>query len=165
MLAQNATLDDRATRNDRDRVRVFGTLVEMTLILALMVLFNIFPDKIGLVRSLTDLSSLKPLLAPELQVHMPWLNVYWGLALGLCALNLALGAWNRFTSLAEIGIAVLGAYILVRMILGGPLILYPELTLLVKFALAVALLASAIDIIAKFVRWLAMQMAPTPLET
>jgi hypothetical protein len=165
MLIQHAAFQDRATGNERDHVHVFGTLVEMILILALIVLFNNFPDKIGVIPSLTDPSSFKPLLAPEFQAHMPWLNVYWGLALSLCALNLALGAWNPFTRLAEIGLQALGAYILLRMITGGPLIVYSEFTLLVKFALALALLASAIDIIAKLVRWLAMQTVPEPRES
>lgn len=93
------------------------------------------------------------------------MNVDCGLALSLCALNLVLGAWNPFTRLAEIGLKSLGAYVLVRTILGGPLIVYPGLTLLVKLAMAVALLASAIDIVAKLVRWLAMQMAAEPRQS
>ena len=152
MLADNASYQDRTARNGSDRVHVIGTLVEMVLILAAIVLFDFFPDKLGIVRSLTDPSSFKPLLAPEFQEHMPWLNLYWGLALGFGAVNLALGRWTIYMRWAEVGLSVLAAFIILRMLLGGPLVLSPGLALIVKFGLIVALVVSSIDLIAKLIR-------------
>ncbi len=146
---------DRAMGTDPDRVHVAGTIIEMVLILAVMVLLNQFPDRIGIVRSLTDSSSFKPLLAPEFQEHMPWLNVYWGLALCLCALNLSLGRWTLYSRWAELGLNALAAYILLRIIVGGPLITYPDLTQFVKFGLAIAFVVTSIATFIKVLQLLA----------
>jgi hypothetical protein len=163
MLSGKAVFQDRATKNDMDRVHVLGTIVEMVLILAVMVLFDFFPDRIGMIRSLLDPSGFRPLLAPEFQDHMPWLNLYWGLVLSLCALNLSLGTWNKYTRWAELGLNALAAYILLRMVLGGPLSTYFEVTVLVKLALAAALIGTSIEIIRKLVRLLSRdQWAASP---
>ncbi len=164
MFANKVTLGNRAATSDPDRVHIVGTVIEMALILAFMVLFNFFPDRIGMVRSLLDPSSFRPLLAPEFQDHMPWLNLYWGLALSLCAINLAFRRWNIYTRSAEFGLNLLAAYILLRMVLGGPLVLYPGLTLVVKFGLLVVLCATAVDTIVKLVRLLARISAIAPPE-
>lgn len=154
MVAENATYQDRTLGNGQDRVHVVGTIVEMVLILAVMVLFDFFPDKVGFVRSLADASSFRPLLAPEFQEHMLRLNLYWGLALSLCVFNLSLGRWTLYTRWAEFGLSALAAYIMLRMVLGGPLLAYPGLTMLVKFALTIALVVTSIDLIAKLIRLL-----------
>ncbi len=164
MLAENATYQDRTPANGQDRVHVVGTIVEMALILVVLVLFDFFPDRIGFARSLTDPSSFRPLLAPEFQEHMPWLNLYWGLALSLCALNLSLGRWTLYTRWAEFGLSALAAYIMLRMVLGGPLTVYPVLTMLAKFGLMVALVVSSLDLIAKLMRLLARTQTVTRPE-
>ncbi len=71
MLADKASLRDYKMENNDDRVHTLGTIVEMVLILALMILFDFFPERIGIIRSLSDPSSFRPLLAPEFQQHMP----------------------------------------------------------------------------------------------
>ncbi|MGB8647249.1 MAG: hypothetical protein WCF84_18570 [Anaerolineae bacterium] len=164
MLSDQMNPKDRMTKNDPDRVHVVGTIVEMILILAILVLFNFFPDRIGVVQSLMDPSSFKPLLAPEFQTHMPWLNLYWGLALSLCVLNLTLGRWTLYARWAELGLNALAAYIFLRMALGGSLSVYPGLTLLVKLGLAVALIVTGIEIIRKLIRLLSRELAVAPPE-
>ncbi len=154
MLSDKSTIEYHVTKCGPDCVSRAWTFVEMVLVLAAMVLFNFFPDRIGFIRSLTDPSSFRPLLAPEFQEHLPWLNVYWGLALTLCAVNLTLGRWTLTTRWAELGLNALAAYILWRMLLGGPLIVYLELTLLVKFGLAIALIVTSIEIVVKLIRLL-----------
>ena len=159
MLSVNTADQRRAMRNDPDRVHVVGTIVEMVLIMAVMVLLNLFPDRIGIIPSLTDPSGVRPLLAPEFQVHMPWLNVYWGLALCLCALNLTLGRWTPHARWAELGLNVLAAYILLGMVTGGPLTLYPGVTLAVKVALAIALVVTSIATIVKLVQLVTRELS------
>ncbi len=164
MLQDKVGFQNLRTANNPDRVHIVGTVIEMALILAIMLLFNFFPDRIGMVRSLADPSSFRPLLAPEFQAHMPWLNLYWGLALSLCAINLAFGRWNIYSRLAEIGLSVLAAYILLRMVTGGPLCMYPWLTLIVKLGLLVALCVIGVETIVKLVRLLAGMQAAAPPE-
>lgn len=154
MLQDKVAFQDQRTTNNLGRVHIVGTIIEMVLILVAMVLFNIFPDKIGTVQSLVDPSSFRPLLAPEFQDHMPWLNLYWGLTLSLCAIKLTFARWSIYLRSSELGLNVLAAYILLRMVLGGPLIAYPGLTLLVKLGLSVALCAIGVDTIVKLVRLL-----------
>ncbi len=163
MFTGKAIYHDHKAMDDPDRIHVVGTIIGMVLILAIMLLFNVFPDQIGIIRSPMDPASFKPLLAPEFQEHMPWLNLIWGLTLTLCAVNLAFGRWNIYSRWAELGLNVLGAYILWRMMLGGPLLVYPGLTLVLKLGLFVALCGIGIDTMAKLVRLLTgMQTAPPP---
>ncbi len=153
---------DHTAMNDPDRVHVVGTIIGMVLILSFMFLFNLFPDRIGIIRSPMDPAGFKPLLAPEFQEYMPWLNLCWGLTLTLCAVNLAFGRWNIYSRWAELGLNVLGAYILLRIVLGGPLLMYPGLTLVLKLGLFVALCGIGIDIIKKLVRLLTRMQTSAP---
>ncbi len=162
MFTGKAIYHDHTAMNDPDRVHVVGTIIGMVLILAIMLLFNVFPDKIGIIRSPMDPAGWMPLLAPEFQEHMPWLNLCWGLTLILCAINLAFGRWNIYSRSAELGLNVLGAFILLRMVLGGPLLMYPGLTLVLKLGLLVALCGIGVDITKKLVRLLTRMQTSAP---
>ncbi len=37
-------------QQDRDRIHVLGTVVDLMLIAAALVVFNVFPDKVGVIR-------------------------------------------------------------------------------------------------------------------
>ncbi len=164
MFTGKAIYHDHTAMNDPDRVHVVGTIIGMVLTLAIMLLLNVFPDKIGIIRSPMDPASFRPLLAPEFREYMPWLNLCWGLTLTLCAINLTSGRWNIYSRWAEIGLNVLGAYILLRMVLGGPLLMYPGLTIVAKLGLLVALCAIGVETIVKLVRLLAGMQTPVPPE-
>jgi hypothetical protein len=133
----------------RDRIHPAGTAVALCLIAAASVLFNFFPEKVGIIRSLTDPSSFTPLLAPEFQTHLRLLNLYWGLAFSLGIANLVTLRWNDFTRCIEVALSLLGICILMELSLGGPLTVYGWLDLIVKFGLAVAIIPSIIDAISK----------------
>ncbi len=132
-----------------DRIHPVGTVVELCLIVAALVLFNAFPEKVGVIRSLTEPSSFTPLLAPEFQTHLPLLNVYWGLAFGLGVANLIALRWNIATRSVDAALSLLGICVLMELFLGGRLTVYRGLDLLVKFGLAAAIIPSIIDAIRK----------------
>ncbi len=140
-------------RQDPDRIHVLGTVVDLILIAAALVVFNAFPDKVGVIRSLTDLSTFTPLLAPEFQNHMPLLNLYWGLAFSLCLANLVMLRWNIGTRSIDLALSILGIVVMLKLALGGPLTVYLWLDYLVKFGLAVAIITAAIDAIRKVQQW------------
>ena len=152
MLA-NTTEPNRNRQDEADRVHVIGTVVDMGLITAAAIVLNFFPENVGIFKSLTDPASFRPLLAPEFQVHLPMLNLYWGLATSLCIANLILGRWNIVTRSAELGLNMLALAILVQIVLGGPIAVSPGLTMVIKFGLAVAVIPTCVIVI-KHVRQL-----------
>lgn len=95
---------------------------DLCIVVASMVLFNVFPDKVGILVSATDSSTFVPLLAPEFQVHMPWLNLWWGLALLLAGIKLVYGRWTAVLQWADWGLRLLGIRVLAGLILGGPIL-------------------------------------------
>jgi hypothetical protein len=97
-------------------------ILDFCIIVASIVLFNVFPDRVGVLVSATDSSTFVPLLAPEFQMQMPWLNLWWGLALLLTAIKLVYGRWTAVLLWADFGLRVLGIRVLVALILGGPLL-------------------------------------------
>ncbi len=123
------TAEDRASVV-KDHV-LTGQLNRLCLILDLCALVaavlwvNVFPDKVGVLISATDSVTFVPLLAPEFQMHMPTLNLWWSLAVLLTVIKLVYGRWTVMLRWADLGLRVMGVYVLVSLILGGPL-LRPE---------------------------------------
>ena len=151
MLA-NTTQQTRNAKVDADRVHVIGTVVDMGLITAAAIVLNFFPENVGIFKSLADPASFRPLLAPEFQVHLPMLNLYWGLATSLCIANLILGRWNLVTRSAELGLNMLALAILVQMVLGGPIAVSPGLTMVIKFGLAAAVIPTCVTVVREILR-------------
>jgi hypothetical protein len=145
MLA-NTTQQNLNVEEDSDRVHRVGTIVDIVLISVAAIVLNLFPEQVGILRSLADPSSFTPLLAPEFQIHMPILNLYLGLAASLCIANLILRHWNIFTRWAELGLNFLALSILVQMVLGGPIAVSPGITLVIKFGLAIAAIPTCVTI-------------------
>jgi hypothetical protein len=135
------------SKTDSGRVHPVGTIIEVGLIAAIAIVLNFFPGKVGIFKSLTDPASFTPLLAPEFQVHMPMLNLYWGFAFSLCIANLALRRWNIITRGAELGLNFLALAILVQMVLGGPIAVTPWITMVIKFGLAIAVIPTCITVV------------------
>jgi hypothetical protein len=97
-------------------------LLDLCILVASIVLFNVFPDRVGVLISATDTSTFVPLLAPEFQAQMPWVNLWWGLALLLTVVKLVYGRWTAVLLWADWGLRVLGIRVLVALILGGPIL-------------------------------------------
>lgn len=101
---------------DRDRIQVATTLIGCCIVLASMVLFNAYPEHIGLRISADRPASFVP-LAPEFFGEvLPRLNAWWGLTLALAAVNLTYGRWTWGTRLADIALTVFGIFIFVKVI-------------------------------------------------
>ena len=123
-----------------DGIHPGRALVNLAVVCAVAGAFNILPEKVGILVSATNPSSFLPLLAPEFQEHMPWLNLYWALAIGLSAVNLALTRECVVTRWADVALSGLAALVMMRLVLGGPISAYPAVTWGIKAALLVALL-------------------------
>lgn len=97
-------------------------ILDLFALVAVIVLFNVFPEKVGVIVSATDSTTFVPLLAPEFQVHMSSLNLWWSLALLLTVIKLVYGRWTVLLQWTDLGLRVLGIYVLVSLILGGPIL-------------------------------------------
>ncbi len=148
-MRENVNNSNLNAQHDHDGIHLVGTIVDLCLIVAASVLFNVFPEKVGFIRSLTEPSSFTLLLAPDFQNHMPWLNLFWGLAFSLCVANLVMLRWNIGTRSIDLALSILGIVILIELVLGGPLTVYGWLDRFVKFGLAVAIIPATIDAIRK----------------
>lgn len=56
-------------------ISVGRSIVNICVIAAASVLSNFFPERVGMIKSATDPSSFTPLLAPEFQSYLSWLNL------------------------------------------------------------------------------------------
>jgi hypothetical protein len=143
-MSENA--DDRkgTPSRDQDRIPASSTIVKLCLIVVASMLFNYHPDKVGLIRSVTD-PSFTPLLAPEFKAYLPWLNLWWGLTFSLNLAHLTIRRWTAATRSADIALHVLSAVLFGWLVLGEPFIVVPLVSALVKIALAVACFVTLIE--------------------
>ena len=109
-------------KSSPDRIHRAWLIVEMGCLIALIVLFNAYPNRIGIIVSATDPHSFYPLLAPGFQAHVPWLTLWWGLALCLAVAKFAYNRWTVALRWANLGLNVLGMVVLGRLLLGGPIL-------------------------------------------
>lgn len=155
---------DLPTKNP-DRIDVGWTIASICGLAALLVVFNAFPERIGVIVSADDPSSFVPLLAPEFfEDLLLRLNVWWGLALALNVVKLYFGRWNWGTRLADYALTFFGMFILLKVIFspilgvnpewvqpGQPAVLVAErlvplLTWLVKGGLVAAVIATLVSL-------------------
>ncbi|HUW14015.1 MAG TPA: hypothetical protein VM537_30100 [Anaerolineae bacterium] len=163
-----------ATSRDRNRIGTAGRVAHMDvrhihvgwsvgricILSALLLLFNRYPDRIGVVVSAGDPSTFVPLLSPEfLEQFLLRLNVWWGLTVALDVVNLYAGRWLSSTRLLDCALAFFGMFIIANAIASQMVGVNPEwvqagqsvvasvekmvplLTWLVRGGLAVALMA------------------------
>jgi hypothetical protein len=107
--------------DDPDRLSPAGHVFSLYAILALAILFNFYPEWVGIVGFQSGAGSWRlSLLRPEFSTYMPLLNLWWGLAFVLNLFVLRQGRWRRETRWAEFGLGLLGGVVLLLIILGPP---------------------------------------------
>ncbi len=106
--------------NDPDRISPVGLVIGMYTILAFAVLFNFYPEWVGV--SILDhgVVRLERWLKPEFAMYMPFINLWWGLDFALKLTVLRHGQWRRETRWAEFGLGLFGTLILYLIVVGGP---------------------------------------------
>jgi hypothetical protein len=91
-------------------------------IIAVAILFNFLPERVGVLVSADHPDSFVSLLTPEFARFLPWLNLYWGLAFTLCLVHLSLGRWYWTTRLADLLLSAFGLFVLLLLLTGGPIV-------------------------------------------
>jgi hypothetical protein len=156
---------------DRARIEVGGLIAEIVFTVIALVVFNVFPEWVGLNYwvSWNDGPSRFtqiPLLAPVFfKLYLPLLNVSWLLKIGLDIVLLRQGRWQRWTRVADFFLAAFGVYVAARFAFGPEFLtmegiqdagLREVLTRWVPLGLRIALYAglfgSVVEAIRKLVR-------------
>lgn len=128
--------------NDPDRISYFGRIFALYVIAALALLFNFFPDWVAVFVFQGGESTVYPLLTPEFERYLPFINVWWLLAFLLNLVVLSHGRWRRATRWAEFGLEVFNAVILLLIVAGPPVFRYD---FLVKLVLRCFLVVSVVQ--------------------
>jgi hypothetical protein len=120
---------------DPNRISQAGMVIQMYLILAFAVLFNFYPEWVGMV-VVNGRVHLTGFLLPAFAAYMPLVNVFWALDFALHLTVLSQGRWRRETRGAELALGLYNAVILYLIIAGPPVFKFDSL---VKAALKVVL--------------------------
>jgi len=105
---------------DPDRIAQAGMVLEMYLILVAAVLFNFYPEWVGMA-FVNGRVHLMSFLLPGFATYMPLVNVFWALDFALHLIVLSHGRWRSETRAAELGLGLYGAVILYLVITGPPM--------------------------------------------
>ena len=106
--------------DDPNRVNRVGLILNIVFLLILLIVFNFFPHLVGIYMFTDGGNAFVSVLVDGYQVLMPWINVWWIASILLKVFILRQGRWTTVTRLGEIGINVLGLYILYQIFSGVP---------------------------------------------
>jgi hypothetical protein len=95
------------------------TAAEIGILVGVIVLFNVFPEKVGFYSSAVEPYLFVPLLTPAWLPYLPWLNVWWGLALSLALVKLVYGRWTQVLRWADLGVHLLSIMVIASLLVGG----------------------------------------------
>ena len=118
---------------DPDRISYFGRIGFLYLIAAVAVIFNLYPEWVGVVVFHDTDVTVYPLLRPEFGRFMPYLNGWWALTFVVTLVTLRQGHWTRVTRWAQFGLEMLNAALLAAIVAGPEVFIYDPL---VKMVLA-----------------------------
>lgn len=117
--------------------------------LAVILLFNLFPQWIGLIGFHDGVWGVIPLLSDGFQIHVPWLTAVWVAEILLWGLVLRHGAWQKITQLVELGISIVGILVLYRIIALGGISAIAGLESLLQIGLNIILIGNILSAIGK----------------
>lgn len=127
---------------DPDRISQAGMVLQMYMILAFAVLFNFYPEWVGMgfVNGRVHLTSF---LLPAFAAYLPLVNAFWASDFAMYLIVLRQGRWRRETRAAEFALGLYGAVIVYLVITGPPLFRFDFLVKpILKGVLALVLISS-----------------------
>lgn len=109
-----------AVRAGGSRINRVLVAIELCILVSLLVLFNMYPEKAGIYSSVKQPYLFVPLLTPEWLAYMPLLNTWWGLAVVLALVKLTYGRWTLALRWADLGLHLVGIFVIASVIWGVP---------------------------------------------
>lgn len=140
--------------NDPDRINRFELGFGMLWTAAFLILFNFYPESVGIITFSGEETSVFPLLAAEFMVHVPWLTLVWTVELIVKSMVLIQGRWTVATRWLELAQVPLTIYVLNRIRIGGEIFTFAGITSLFKLGLSFVIVILVIDGLVKLVRLL-----------
>ncbi len=157
-----------AVTQDHNRLEIGGSIVGMCFTVLALILFNFFSDKLSVAYIQTQGGSwltLPIISQAALDAYLPLWNIAWIISLGLNAYLLRQRRWQLGTRLVDMALTMFGMFILYQM-LNGPVLFSAELwplafgssanealtsvvTMLLRWALIIGLIGSAVDLAQK----------------
>jgi hypothetical protein len=113
---------DLAKEPDPDRVKISEEVFEILASAAFLIIFNAYPEKVGLIIFSDDTWTFIPVLTEAFFRYLPWLNLISALQIGLNVYLLREGIWQTSTRLASLALK-LGTAAVALFMLTGPAIL------------------------------------------
>jgi hypothetical protein len=96
-----------------NRVNGYTTVIDMVFIAVVAVVFNFFPQVVGIYNlPASGPGRYMPILTPEFQIILPWLNLWWGLAFTLEVARLIQRRKTFVTCWLDCGLHAYGAVLL-----------------------------------------------------
>ena len=165
---------------ERDRASLPGTIAETVFIVLGLILFNVYPQLIGFYNFSDAGTTFVPFLSQAFFSYMPWINLLWGLQIGLNLLLMQNMKWQMGTRLFWIAIKAGGIALAYVMLIGPSIVSLPPEALInnlnfpadaaqtfasiigqvVKLALAISIIAGAAEIIKALVKMVRAQVSP-----
>ena len=126
------------------QVRLGETIAEILLCFAAIVIFNFYPQVIGITPSLNSVVeygswtsvTFIPLLSTAFFTYVPYLTLSWGLTIFLDIVLLRQGYWNTVTRIFSIGLKLIYLILVVAMLFGPSLISITTETITASFGYA-----------------------------
>ena len=109
----------RMARTGRSVVYRLLAVAEICILIGVVILFNAFPERVGFYSSAVEPYLFVPLLTPAWLPYLPWLNLWWGLALALALVKLVYGRWTQVLRWADLSVHLLSITVIASVLLGG----------------------------------------------
>jgi hypothetical protein len=135
------------------KVGVVGLSVEIAFTVVAIVIFNFYPQLIGVGYSGTEWVSLPVLAEVFFTRYLPWLNIYWVLQIVLDAIVLGRGRWELGTGWFYVGVKAMSVIINLAMLTGPSLIGLTAATLAANSAMGIDTATLLVDILHQVVKW------------
>ena len=135
------------------KVGVVGLSVEIAFTVVAIVIFNFYPQLIGIGYSGTEWVSIPVLAEVFFERYLPWLNIYWVLQIVLDAIVIGRGRWETGTGWFYVAIKAMSVVINLAMLTGPSLIALTAETLAANSAMGMDAAEILVDMLNQVVKW------------
>jgi hypothetical protein len=105
-----------------ERVRVAPLLWEIAITIGVMLLFNFYPQYVGVGNNTNGVWTFTPLLTPAFSRYLPWLNLVWIMTIALDIILLRMGRWQPLTHWLSVGKSLFSVIVLIVLASGETVI-------------------------------------------
>jgi hypothetical protein len=135
------------------KVGVIGLSVEIAFTMVAIVIFNFFPQLIGVGYTGTKWVVIPILADVFFERYLLWLNIYWALQIVLDAIVLGRGRWEQGTGWFYVAIKAMSVTITLAMLTGPSLIALTAETLAANSAMGMATAELLVNLLNQVVKW------------